>query len=147
MIRLGKIEDLDTLVEYNLLLALETENLTLDKKKVKEGVKRCLLDHSKGVYYVYEEDNKIVGQLMHTKEWSDWRNGEFWWIMSVYVHKNYRKKGIFKSLYENLKEIAKNDKEVCGLRLYVEFDNEKAQKSYKNLGMNQCHYYIFEEEF
>lgn len=147
MVRLGKIEDLDTLVEYNLMLAEETEGLKLDREKVLMGVKRCLLDHNKGVYYVYEEDGKVVGQLMHTKEWSDWRNGEFWWIMSVYVHKDYRKKGVFKALYENLKTIAKEDYEVCGLRLYVEFDNEKAQGTYKKLGMNRCHYYIFEDEF
>ncbi len=147
MIRLGKIEDLETLVEYNLLLALETEGLKLDEEKVREGVKRCLIDYSKGVYYVYEEDNKVIGQLMHTKEWSDWRNGEFWWVMSVYVHKNYRKKGVFKSLYEHLKKLAKEDKEVCGLRLYVEFNNEKAQNTYEKLGMSKSHYYIFEEEF
>ncbi len=147
MIRLGEIEDLETLVEYNLLLALETEGLKLDKEKVAKGVKRCLIDHNKGVYYVYEKDNKVVGQLMHTREWSDWRNGEFWWIMSVYVHKNYRNKGIFKSLYEHLKKIAKKNNEVCGLRLYVEFDNKKAQKTYKKLGMEKSHYYIFQKEF
>lgn len=147
MIREGRIDDIETLVEYNYLLALETEELKLDKTILTKGVEACIIDPSKGSYYVYESDNKVVGQLMITKEWSDWRNGEFWWIMSVYVHKDYRKKGIFKSLYKHVASLAEKRDDVVGLRLYVEFENEKAQKTYKKLGMEKTNYFIFEEEF
>ena len=147
MIREGRIEDIKVLTEYNYLLALETEELILDKERLAKGVEACIIDSSKGTYYVYEEDNMVVGQLMITKEWSDWRNGEFWWIMSVYVHKDYRKKGIFKKLYNHVQGLAQQKDEVVGLRLYVEFENEKAQKTYEKLGMEKTNYFIFEEEF
>jgi len=88
-----------------------------------------------------------VGQLMITKEWSDWRNGEFWWVQSVYVEKDYRGQGVYHQLYDKVKELAKADGNVCGLRLYVDRDNSNAQKAYTRLGMIKTNYILYEEEF
>lgn len=144
MIRTANIKDLDIITHYNYQLAFETEGLTLDKTKLKNGVESLLLDETKGKYYLFEQENKVIGQLLITYEWSDWRNANFWWIQSVYVHLDYRKQGIFKALYKYIQNITVNDSSVCGLRLYVEKNNKKAQTTYRSLGMNPSIYNLYE---
>lgn len=145
-IRRANINDLDKIVEYNYNLAYETEDKELDKKILTNGVKRILEDETKGIYHVCEVDGKVVGQIMYTYEWSDWRDGTFIWVQSVYVHKDYRGKGIFKALYNKVKEICDNNSEYVGIRLYVERENYNAQKTYKKIGMTECNYYMYEYE-
>lgn len=144
MIRKAKLKDLKTIVLFNKLMAYETEGLELNEEILTSGVKNALNDTSKANYWVYEIDNVVVGQAMVTKEWSDWRNGEIWWIQSVYVDKQYRKNKIFTSLYEHLKNLVALNKNVVGLRLYVEKDNTSAQKTYKKLGMEETYYRLYE---
>ena len=103
-------------------------------------------DENKGVYHVCEIDGKVVGQIMYTYEWSDWRNGTFIWVQSVYVNKEYRGKGVFKALYNKVKEICDSNNEYVGIRLYVEKENYTAQKTYRSLGMEECNYFMYEYE-
>ncbi len=144
MIRKATINDLNTIVDFNAFMAKETENIELDRTRLQIGVKSILQDSTKGIYYVYELDNQVVGQIMITYEWSDWRNGFFWWIQSVYVDKLHRRKGIFQSLYNHIKTLAENDPTVCGIRLYVEKENYIAQTTYKKLGLNESCYLLYE---
>lgn len=144
IIREGRHEDIATIVEYNFNLAKETEHIELNLDKLYKGVQRIIEDRSKGIYFIYEEDGKVLGQLMVTKEWSDWRNGEFWWIQSVYVHKEHRQKGIFKSLYKHVENMVLENGELCGLRLYVEKENYTAQNTYHSLGMDETYYKLYE---
>lgn len=145
-IRKANIKDLETIVDYNYNLAYETENIQLDKNTLTSGVKNIILDNTKGIYHVCEIDGKVVGQIMYTYEWSDWRNGIFIWVQSVYVNKDYRGQGIFKALYTKVKEICESSNEYVGIRLYVEKKNYTAQKTYKNIGMHECNYYMYEYE-
>jgi ribosomal protein S18 acetylase RimI-like enzyme len=144
IIREGSQGDIATIVEYNYNLAKETEDIELNQDRLYRGVQRIIEDPSKGIYFLYEEDGEVLGQLMITKEWSDWRNGEFWWIQSVYVHSEHRKKGIFKALYRYVEKIVLEDKDLCGLRLYVEKENDTAQDTYRSLGMEETYYKLFE---
>ena len=144
MIRKGTINDLKTIVLFNKLMAYETEGLTLNEATLSKGVEAALRDNSKAVYWVYEVDGKVVGQAMITREWSDWRNGEFWWIQSVYVDKPFRKGKIFTSIYQYLKALVDSDETIIGLRLYVEKDNTNAQETYKKLGMEETYYRLYE---
>jgi ribosomal protein S18 acetylase RimI-like enzyme len=98
-----------------------------------------------GFYLVVELDNNIQASLMVTTEWSDWRNGMFWWIQSVYVRSAYRRQGLYRELYERVKELAEQEPAVCGFRLYVERDNLTAQKTYQSLGMSETDYRLYEE--
>ena len=144
-IRRGRLDDLDTIAQYNIDLAKESEDLVLDETTAREGTLQALRDENKGLYFVAEEGGQIVGQLMLTKEWSDWRNGWIWWIQSVYVKPEFRKKGVFRALYEYVKEIAKNSEDVVGLRLYAYKDNKRAHKVYESLGMKGGENIVFEE--
>lgn len=125
-------------------MALETENKVLDEEIITAGVSSIINDSSKGIYWVMEMDKIIIGQLMVTYEWSDWRNGMMWWIQSVYVPKEHRRQGVYSKMYNNLLELAQLDSECCGIRLYVEKENKKAQKTYKKLGMKNAGYEIME---
>lgn len=145
-IRKARIEDLETIVKFNYNLAKETEDKELDLEILTKGVQAILSDSSKGQYYVYVIDNKVVGQIMHTYEWSDWRNGTFLWVQSVYVDANYRRKGIFQKLYNHVKQICDNDEGTVGIRLYVEKENSNAKATYKSLGMQECNYHMYEYE-
>jgi GNAT superfamily N-acetyltransferase len=128
-------------------MAMETENKHLAPQKVKIGVNTALSNQEYGFYLLAESNGNQVGQLMITKEWSDWRNGEFWWVQSVYVQPDYRGKGIYIGLYEKVKEFAKSDGKVCGIRLYVDNENEVAQKAYSKLGMTKTNYLLYEEDW
>jgi len=145
-IRKAIIEDLETIVKFNYNLAKQTEDKELDLEILTKGVIAMLSDTSKGQYYVYEIDGKVVGQIMNTYEWSDWRNGTFLWVQSVYVDEEYRRKGIFKKLYNHVKQICDNDEKIAGIRLYVEKENFNAKATYKSLGMDECNYHMYEYE-
>ncbi len=145
-IRKATIDDVKTIAQFNYNLAKETENKELDINILTKGVHRLIEDSSKGEYYVYTIDEKIVGQIMYTYEWSDWRNGTFLWIQSVYVDKEYRKQGVFKSLYNYIKKSCDDNKDIVGFRLYVEKENINAKCTYENLGMNECEYSMYEYE-
>lgn len=144
MIRIANLKDERSIIEYNIALAKETEDFDLDLETVSKGVKAILNDSNKGHYYVYEEKGGILGQLLVTFEWSDWRNANFWWIQSVYVNKSHRQKGVFQALFEHVKQEAAKQKSVCGLRLYVEKNNQVAKKTYTKLGMYETYYNMFE---
>jgi len=146
-IRQATSADTQIVADFNSLMAEETEQKSLPKERILKGVERVLGDPSKGIYYLAEIHGEVVGQLMITYEWSDWRNGNFWWIQSVYVNKNYRGKGVFKTLYEHVMKLAKERTDVCGLRLYVEKHNKRARKTYENLGMKETKYRLYEIDF
>lgn len=144
--RKANSKDIDSIVQFSLNLAKETEDKDLNKEIVTKGTQNLLNDSSKGIFYVCEIDGKIVSQIMTTFEWSDWRNGNFIWIQSVYVHKDYRKQGLFKYMYNQIKKICDSSDEYVGLRLYVETHNESAKKTYESLGMEKCDYFMYEYE-
>lgn len=139
--------DLETIVRFNIELASESEQLSLDHDTVVLGVKDGLSDPHKCRYFVAEVDGKIAGQTMITLEWSDWRNRWFWWIQSVYVESEYRRRGIFRALHEHIRTLAQNEKNVRGLRLYVYNKNVQAIQTYKDLGMTVTGYHLCEEEW
>ena len=143
-IRQAEMADTAVIAEFNLLLALETEDLRLDPDCVRKGVVALLADSAKGVYYVAEVEGAIAGQLMITYEWGDWRNGNIWWLQSVYVRHEFRHKGVFRELFKFLESLARGQKDVCGLRLYMHSENRNARRSYENLGMRQTKYEVFE---
>lgn len=145
-IRLADAGEIDALVEFNQAMALETEDKVLDENKLRAGVSSVLTDRHKGFYVVAEDDVDIVGGLLVTFEWSDWRNAWFWWIQSVYIRPPFRGRGIYGELYEFVKSRAANAGDVCGFRLYVERDNKGARKVYEKLGMSESHYVMYEEE-
>jgi len=144
-IRIAQREDANSLVEFNQAMALETEGKRLDSRVLQSGVESVFADEGKGFYVVAEEADKIVGGLMITFEWSDWRNAWFWWIQSLYILPDFRGRKIYSLLYEFVKNKAKENKNVCGFRLYVEKENAKARKVYEKLGMEASHYLMFEE--
>ena len=143
-IRLAERGDVDALVEFNQAMALETEGKHLDQETLSMGVSAVFSDETKGFYVVAEEQGKIVAGLMVTFEWSDWRDGWFWWIQSVYTRPEARGRGVYRRLYEFVKTRAA-EQNVCGFRLYVEKENETAQKVYETLGMQQTYYLMYEE--
>jgi ribosomal protein S18 acetylase RimI-like enzyme len=144
-IRMAKAEELNSLVEFNQAMALETEGKHLDAQILQSGVEAVFHDDRKGFYVVAESEGKIVGGLMVTYEWSDWRDNWFWWIQSVYILPDFRGQKIYSRLYDFVKEKARDREDVCGFRLYVEHDNERAQKVYEKVGMEKSHYLMYEE--
>jgi GNAT superfamily N-acetyltransferase len=145
-IRLAKREDAAALIEFNQAMALETEGKKLDARILQSGVEAIFSAIDKGFYVVAEQtDGTIVGGLMVTFEWSDWRNNWFWWIQSVYILPEERGKKIYSRLYEFVKAQARTQKNVCGFRLYVEKENLRAQRVYEKLGMESSHYLMYEE--
>jgi GNAT superfamily N-acetyltransferase len=145
-IRVANAADAKSLIEFNQAMALETEGKRLDARVLETGVEAVFRDEKKGFYVVAEADGKIVGGLMTTFEWSDWRAKWFWWIQSVYILPNFRGRGIYRLLYNFVKEKAGKNGDVCGFRLYVEKENANARKVYEKLGMNKSHYKMYEEE-
>lgn len=145
LIRRSTPADIPVLVDFQLLLAAETENMKLDKEVVTRGVQALFEDTSKGLYYVAEYRSELIGCCLITYEWSDWRNGMIWWLQSVYVKTAYRKRGVFRSMHRYLTDVIAQDPSVSGLRLYVDKTNIHAQHVYKTLGMNGDHYTVFEQ--
>ena len=145
-IRTGTIEDSGLLTAHNCAMALETENKTLDPEVAILGVEGLFERPQFGFYLVAEEDSTAAATLMVTYEWSDWRNGLFWWIQSVYVKPHFRRQGLYRGMYEHLKSMATQQAEpVCGFRLYAETENIGAHATYVASGMHVCEYVMFEE--
>jgi GNAT superfamily N-acetyltransferase len=146
-IRSARSGDLNVIVQFNEALAVETETKTLQHDVIREGVRRLLAESYRGLYFIAEIGGMIVGQTMVTKEWSDWRNGDFWWIQSVYVSPEFRRRGVFRALHAHVREAARSAGSVCGLRLYVHEHNARAMEAYMNMGMDRTHYAMFEEDW
>ncbi len=144
-IRIASLKDARAIAEFNGAMALETENKILDPEVLLQGVTSALKKPELGFYIVTELKGKVVGCLMITTEWSDWRNGIFWWIQSVYVHPEHRRERIYSKMYEHIKIMAKKNSQIYGFRLYVDQENEIAQKGYLSLGMKKTNYLLFEE--
>lgn len=141
----GEVCDIDTIVQFQADMAMESEGCVLDKEKVTKGVTAAMLDDSKGIYWVAKYEGRIIGSLMITREWSDWNNEWYWWIQSVYVTPEYRKQGVYKAMYQKVKDAAKENN-VSQIRLYADKTNLSAQKAYQSLGMHKSHYLMFEED-
>jgi len=144
-IRRGTPADRETIVEFNLAMAAETEDRALDRNVLKTGVQAVLDDEQKGFYLVAEREGRVVGGLLITSEWSDWRNGAFWWIQSVYIEPDARRQGVYRALYAHVVSEA-GAAGACGIRLYVEHENLRAQKTYAALGMRESEYSMREVE-
>jgi ribosomal protein S18 acetylase RimI-like enzyme len=151
-LRLAEARDKDALVEFNRAMARETEAKDLAVEVLDAGVENLLRSPQHGFYVVaeyysgaQESHGEVVASLMVTYEWSDWRNGLFWWIQSVYVKPQFRRQGVYTRLYEFVKACAATERDVRGFRLYVEKENRIAQQTYERLGMTETHYKMFEE--
>ncbi len=138
--------DVPSLVLFNQTMARETEGHELAPDTLTAGVRAVVENPRLGFYLVAECAGQVAGALMVTQEWSDWRNGNFWWVQSVYVLPEFRRRGIYRALYEEVKtRAARAAPAVCGFRLYVERDNQRAIETYTRLGMTETHYRMFEE--
>ncbi len=144
--RLANLRDIDTVASFNARLAEESEGLKLNMERLRAGVNAVLGHESLGFYLLAESDGEVVGQLAITYEWSDWRNGMFWWLQSVYVRPDYRRRGVLRTLYENILQRAEQ-RGVCGVRLYVERNNELAQQAYRHLGLDKAVFDMYEKDF
>lgn len=145
-IRKARPEDAEEIARFNIAMAMETEGKTLKPEEIEPGVKGLFDKPEYGFYLVAETENgDVAGSLMITFEWSDWRKGVIWWIQSVYVLPEHRRKGIYRAMYSHVKAMASKKTDVCGIRLYVEKENRIAQQTYSDLGMAETHYRIFEE--
>ena len=143
-IRLAEAADIGTIVDFNMALCRETEGRDLDRAIVSEGVRRFVSEPTRGRYFVAMIGGEVVGQTAHTFEWSDWRNGEIWWIQSVYVHPRHRGSGVFRELFAHIRKLGELDAECCGVRLYMERENDTARQSYQRLGFGETGYEVLE---
>ena len=145
-IREATREDTENIVRFQEGMALETEGKVLDESLLRDGITAIFDSTQKGFYIVAEVGSVVVGSLPITYEWSDWRNATFWWIQSVFVDANWRRKGVYRSMYDYVVNVAKSRKDICGIRLYVERTNTIAQETYKDLGMTHSHYDLYETD-
>jgi GNAT superfamily N-acetyltransferase len=143
LIRKAIFTDAPSIIDFQLRMALETENMKLVPEIVTKGVDAVFHDHSRGQYYIAESDGKVVASLLITYEWSDWRNCNVWWFQSVYVIPEFRRQGVFRKMYSHIRALAE-EQDIAGLRLYVETKNSRAQKTYEALGMSSEHYAFYE---
>lgn len=146
VIRAACFADWPVIADYNCRLAWESEAKRLDPAKIEPGVQAVLNDPTKGRYFVAEVDGRVIGQMMHTWEWSDWRNGQIWWLQSVYVAPEFRQQGVFRRLFEHLIALAAEER-VLGVRLYVEDHNDRAHRTYQQLGLTNAGYRVMERWF
>jgi GNAT superfamily N-acetyltransferase len=144
LIRPAVPADAETLARYNVALAEESEGLKLELETVRAGVAAVFVDAARGCYFVAEQTGRVVGQLLITHEWSDWRNGDFWWLQSVYVAPEFRRQGVFKALFDYARAEAARRPDVCGFRLYMETDNARAKSAYERLGFKELCYRVLE---
>lgn len=150
-VRLARLDDLDRLTEFSVAMAQETESRVLDRIRLQQGIRAVLEQPKHGVFMVAEIPHGpatlVVGQLLITYEWSDWRNAQFWWIQSVYVDPAWRRQGVYHRLHRAVVEEAHQRHDVCGVRLYVETQNTVAQIVYQRVGLRPAGYQVFEEDF
>ena len=144
-LRKAQARDAASIAAFNTAMAHETEGKALLPERIDAGVRRLVADPSLGFYLVAEEAGRVVGCLLVTNEWSDWRCGLFWWIQSVYVAPDFRRRGVYRAMYDHIRALAAADPGICGFRLYVEKDNTRAQQTYRSLGMQATDYLLFEE--
>lgn len=147
IIRRATLADLEIIVAFNAAMALETEKLALDPQVLRAGVAAALENPMIGPYYVAECEGAVVGQLMITFEWSDWRNANIWWVQSVYVAKPFRRRGIFRLLYQHVRNEAQSRPDVCGIRLYAYNENHRALQTYRDLGMKVTKYVVCDDSW
>lgn len=140
----GETSDIDAIVRFQADMAMESEGIMLDMCRLTSGVTSAMKDESKGTYLVARANGTPIGSLMLTREWSDWNNQWYWWVQSVYVVPEYRKKGVYKAMYATLKDMAR-ESGVSQIRLYADRTNLNAQQVYNKLGMHESHYLMFEE--
>ncbi len=146
-IREAMPKDTDHIVRFQQDMALETEGKVLNEPLLRQGVANVFESDDKGFYLVAEADGGVVGSLLITFEWSDWRNATFWWIQSVFVDADWRRRGVYRAMYDWVHEIAGSRDDICGIRLYVERTNHIAQQTYNSLGMAHSHYDLYEIDF
>ncbi len=139
--------DAETIVRFNQQMAMETESKTLDPSRLRRGVDSALKRPDLCRYFLAEQHGRVIGQVMVTYEWSDWRDGVFWWLQSVYVDADCRRRGVFRALYRHLERLARRAPDVCGLRLYVENSNHQAATTYRRLGMSDSRYLVYEADW
>jgi RimJ/RimL family protein N-acetyltransferase len=144
-VRIAEIGDIEIIAELNTAMAWETEQKRLDPATIRRGIRAVMDDSDYGFYVVAEQKGEVVGCLLITYEWSDWRSALFWWIQSLYVQPPFRRRGVFTRLHDFVKAQALQHPEVCGLRLYVEQSNEAAQRAYRQIGMTPTTYRMYEE--
>jgi GNAT superfamily N-acetyltransferase len=137
--------DADSVVDFNYRLAQESEGIKLDAELLAVGVAQALADPLKARYFLATDDGQVAGQIMITTEWSDWRNGWFWWIQSVFVEEEFRRRGVFRALYDHVYQAAEQDPSVIGLRLYVDCENQIAMDTYLKMGMAETDYFVLEK--
>jgi ribosomal protein S18 acetylase RimI-like enzyme len=137
--------DVERIAEFNTAMAWETEKMRLDPAVITAGVTAAVSDRNKCDYWVAIIDDQVVGCLMITHEWSDWRNGDIWWIQSVYVDQNFRRRGVFTALYDHVTQLARQSG-VAAIRLYVEHENAAAKSTYQRHGMHVTHYQVMERD-
>ena len=142
--RRATIQDLKFLVDGNRFIAEETEGVELSEAKLSPGISAILEDDNKGIYWVATLEDQVIGQILVTYEWSDWRNGQIWWIQSVYVWPNARRQGVFKALLDHVTHEARNHS-VIEFRLYADMRNQRAHSTYMNQGFTTGHYQVFEK--
>lgn len=152
IVRPARPDDVNVLVNFSAAMAMETEGLTLDTERLRRGTLAVLESPTRGFYLVAELTKGslkvvVVGQLLVTYEWSDWRNAAFWWIQSVYVHPDSRRRGVYRRMHESVLAQARAQGDVCGVRLYVEEENEAAQAVYGRVGLSRSRYVVFEDDF
>lgn len=140
----GNTGDIRAIAQFQVDMALESEGTVLDIETVLPGVTAAMNDPQKGIYIVARVNGEPISSLMLTREWSDWTNRWYWWIQSVFVKPEYRGKGAYRAMYERIKEMAKENG-VNQIRLYVDKTNYRAQEVYKKVGMDECHYLMYEE--
>ena len=147
VVREAARQDANAIIRFQKAMAFETEEKLLDEALLKSGVDSIFDSGTKGFYLVAEVDGHVIGSLLITYEWSDWRNATFWWIQSVFVDANWRRKGVYRSMHDYVCTLANSRGDICGIRLYVERSNTRAQQTYKDLGMTHSLYDLYEFEF
>jgi GNAT superfamily N-acetyltransferase len=146
-IRTATPDDAGAIADHSRAMAQETEDLRLDPARVLAGTRRLIAQPERGFYLLVEREKTIIAQLMITHEWSDWRDGDFWWIQSVYVRPEHRRQGVFRALFAQLLTRARREPRVCGLRLYAHRSNGSAHEVYRSLGLAETHYLMFETDW
>ncbi|HQY87585.1 MAG TPA: GNAT family N-acetyltransferase [Tepidisphaeraceae bacterium] len=139
------LSDADTIAHFMIDMAWETESKKLDLDEVRQGVRTMINEPERGQYFVAKRNGEVIGCIMYTHEWSDWRNGDMWWIQSVYVRPDSRRLGVFRAMHAHVRSLAIQNK-VVELRLYVEKQNHRAKSTYQSLGMGMTEYDIMLED-